>query len=73
MLTICQNDTFVIISSIPFIHLSLLFFFQDCMSEWHKMCSEKGIPVSERFSLSATLGEPVKIRDWQIAGLPVDK
>ena len=24
------------------------------------------------FSLSATLGNPVKIRDWQIAGLPVD-
>jgi len=24
------------------------------------------------FSLAATLGEPVKIRDWNIAGLPVD-
>eukprot|EP00112_Aurelia_sp_Birch-Aquarium-sp1_P020988 Seg5537.1 transcript_id=Seg5537.1/GoldUCD/mRNA.D3Y31 product="Dynein heavy chain 3 axonemal" protein_id=Seg5537.1/GoldUCD/D3Y31 len=30
------------------------------------------IPCSESFSLNSTLGEPVKIREWQIAGLPVD-
>lgn len=45
-----------------------------CVRDWHAMCKERGIPVSpERFSLTTTLGEPVKIRDWQIAGLPVDK
>ena len=27
---------------------------------------------SENFSVNATLGEPVKIRAWHIAGLPVD-
>ena len=37
------------------------------------MCKNKDIPVSEKFSLSEILGDPVKIRDWQIAGLPVDK
>ena len=36
------------------------------------MCKEKEIPVNDNFSLITTLGEPVKIRDWQIAGLPVD-
>ena len=36
------------------------------------MCVEKNIPCSENFSLSGTLGEPVKIRAWNIAGLPVD-
>ena len=36
------------------------------------MCQEKNIPCSEVFSLSNTLGDPVKIRAWQIAGLPVD-
>lgn len=40
---------------------------------WHSMCIEKSIPVSTRFSLSSTLGDAVKIRDWQIYGLPVDK
>ena len=46
---------------------------QDCLKQWYDLCKEKGIPVSDNFSLSNTLGEPVKIRDWQIAGLPVDK
>jgi dynein heavy chain len=35
-------------------------------------CKEKKIPCSDVFSLTNTLGEPVKIRAWQIAGLPVD-
>ena len=30
------------------------------------------IPHSEGCSLVATLGDPVKIRNWQIAGLPRD-
>ncbi|XP_041362756.1 dynein heavy chain 3, axonemal-like isoform X2 [Gigantopelta aegis] len=47
-------------------------FRQDIMKEWHRMCKEKDIPCSEIFSLNQTLGEPVKIRAWNIAGLPVD-
>ena len=35
-------------------------------------CKREMIPCSESFSLNSTLGEPVKIREWQIAGLPVD-
>ena len=30
------------------------------------------IPCTEDFSLSKTLGEPIKIRAWNIAGLPTD-
>lgn len=33
---------------------------------------EKNIPCSENFSLSNTLGDPIKIRSWNIAGLPTD-
>ena len=40
--------------------------------EWTKLCKAKKIPCSDVFSLTGTLGEPVKIRAWQIAGLPVD-
>jgi len=36
------------------------------------MSLEKNIPCSSNFSLTTTLGEPVKIRSWNIAGLPVD-
>ena len=46
---------------------------QEVVVEWHRMCQEKDIPVSAKFNLTDTLGEPVKIRDWQIGGLPVDR
>ena len=36
------------------------------------LCNKEKIPCSENFSLNGTLGEPVTIREWQIAGLPVD-
>jgi dynein heavy chain len=36
------------------------------------LCKAKKIPCSETPSLTNTLGDAVKIRAWQIAGLPVD-
>ncbi|XP_012937339.1 dynein heavy chain 3, axonemal [Aplysia californica] len=47
-------------------------FRQTMVKEWHEQCVSRKIPCSNTFSLSATLGEPVKIRAWNIAGLPVD-
>ncbi|NWJ00116.1 DYH3 protein, partial [Crypturellus undulatus] len=44
----------------------------ECQKQWQALCSEKNIPCSSDFSLSNTLGDPVKIRAWQIAGLPID-
>ncbi|XP_046853911.1 dynein axonemal heavy chain 7-like isoform X3 [Xenia sp. Carnegie-2017] len=43
-----------------------------CTDEWSNICKEKGISCSSDFSLSKTLGEPIKIRAWNIAGLPTD-
>lgn len=37
-----------------------------------KMCHSRNVPCSDEFSLSATLGDQVKIREWNIAGLPND-
>ncbi|XP_049869343.1 dynein axonemal heavy chain 3 [Pectinophora gossypiella] len=39
---------------------------------WNERTIELKIPCSEQFSLITTLGEPVVIRAWNIAGLPVD-
>ncbi|XP_034354027.1 dynein axonemal heavy chain 12 isoform X4 [Arvicanthis niloticus] len=47
-------------------------FRQECTENWSKLCKEKKFPCSEEFSLSKTLGDPVKIRAWNIAGLPTD-
>lgn len=39
---------------------------------WNQACKQLSIPCSEEFSLIDVLGDPVSIRDWNIAGLPVD-
>ncbi len=40
--------------------------------EWVLKCRQAQIPSSEAFSLQQVLGDPVKIRDWNISGLPSD-
>ncbi|CAL8075896.1 unnamed protein product [Calicophoron daubneyi] len=40
--------------------------------EWHQLCKKLEIPCSEVFRIADALGDPVKIRSWNIAGLPVD-
>jgi hypothetical protein len=47
-------------------------YLQELMTGWNKLCTKLGIPCTESFSLIATLGEPIIIRAWNIAGLPVD-
>lgn len=42
------------------------------VEEWLKELSGLEIPHSDNCNLVATLGDPVKIRNWQIAGLPRD-
>lgn len=54
------------------LHHIIYRFVQECLTEWHEQCVHREIPCSSHFSLNLTLGEPVKIRAWQIAGLPVD-
>ena len=51
----------------------LRFNFQECVKQWWTLCKEKGIPVSDNFSLFSTLGDPLSTRAWNIAGLPVDR
>ncbi|KAI9530578.1 hypothetical protein NQZ68_000068 [Dissostichus eleginoides] len=47
-------------------------FRQDCTMSWTKLCKSKKVPSADDFSLSKTLGDPIKIRAWNIAGLPSD-
>ena len=42
------------------------------MNDWMKLGKACGVPCSNEFSLSAILGDQVKIREWNIAGLPND-
>lgn len=45
---------------------------QELTSQWVEGCRARGIPVTDNFSLVGTLGDPVQIRDWNLAGLPTD-
>ncbi|XP_045475837.1 dynein axonemal heavy chain 3 [Harmonia axyridis] len=47
-------------------------FRQEIMKKWNVFAKNSGIPCSDVFSLVTTMGEPVLIRAWNIAGLPVD-
>ncbi|KAI5107507.1 dynein heavy chain 7, axonemal isoform X1 [Silurus meridionalis] len=45
---------------------------QSATEEWIELCKARAIPCSKNVSLMLSLGEPVKIRSWIIAGLPSD-
>eukprot|EP00611_Tribonema_gayanum_P031950 TRINITY_DN936_c3_g3_i1.p1 TRINITY_DN936_c3_g3~~TRINITY_DN936_c3_g3_i1.p1 ORF type:complete len:1333 (+),score=418.63 TRINITY_DN936_c3_g3_i1:367-3999(+) len=47
-------------------------FRQQQLKDWLGYCRQQGIPCSESASLSSTLGDPVRIRQWNIEGLPTD-
>jgi len=42
------------------------------VEQWVAGCQEKEIPTSEKFSLVEVMGDPVIIRNWNIAALPSD-
>ncbi|KAK9812825.1 hypothetical protein WJX72_004356 [[Myrmecia] bisecta] len=44
----------------------------ECLASWVSACQAAGVPCSSRFSLPAALGDAVKIRQWNIWGLPKD-
>ena len=39
---------------------------------WKKVCKEHEVVFSSDYTLRETLGTPVHIRDWNMAGLPSD-
>lgn len=45
---------------------------QKALGKWAEECMLRSIPVTPRFLLSESLGDPMTIRAWEIAGLPND-
>jgi dynein heavy chain, axonemal len=46
---------------------------QETIESWGAKLKEFNIPCSESILISKVLGDPIKIRDWNIAGLPTDQ
>ncbi|CAG7837267.1 unnamed protein product [Allacma fusca] len=44
----------------------------ECINDWVNFVLNMGISCSKHFSLSKTLGSPIKIQAWNIGGLPND-
>lgn len=64
----------ILISSavVAYLGAFTLSFRQDQCCSWVSLCKQCNIPCSDEFSLKNTLGDPVLIRDWNLAGLPTD-
>ena len=45
---------------------------QKIIEAWRNLVRELNIPHSSNYSLTGKLGDPVKIREWMIFGLPND-
>lgn len=45
---------------------------EQCVNDWVALCLKFNIACSQHFSLTQCLGDPVKIQQWNINGLPRD-
>nr|XP_032821318.1 dynein heavy chain 7, axonemal isoform X2 [Petromyzon marinus] len=66
------GDTLVSSGIVAYLGAFISSFRQSQVAEWVDLCRLKKIPYSVDFTLSKTLGDPVKTRAWTIAGLPSD-
>lgn len=62
----------LVLSQFDTLELFIQFSRQELLKLWNEHSLQLGIPCSQNFSLVITMGEPVVIRAWNIAGLPVD-
>ena len=55
-----------------FIFLTQGEFRQRMLTKWTSLLEENKVPHNEGPNIIGTLSDPVKVRSWQIAGLPKD-
>ncbi|XP_052236951.1 dynein axonemal heavy chain 7-like isoform X2 [Dreissena polymorpha] len=70
--TNCTGDVLVSSGIVAYLGCFTSAFRTDQIASWIESVKTRGIPCSEDFSLISTLGDQVKIRAWNIAGLPTD-
>jgi dynein heavy chain len=71
-LTNLTGDVLLSSAVIAYLGAFTLGFRNTILNEWNNKCMEYHIPSSFSFSLASTLGDPIKIRAWNLAGLPND-
>jgi dynein heavy chain len=66
------GDTFLSCAAISYYGPFTGGFRRAIMNSWLERCRNSRIPLSENYSLVATLGDPVEVREWQNYSLPSD-
>jgi dynein heavy chain len=66
------GDVLVSAGAIAYLGAFTLAFRNNGLNEWTKQCRDFRIPCSSGFSMTTTLGDPITIRAWNLAGLPND-
>ena len=66
------GDTLLAAAAIAYLGAFTMPFRDAALSAWADALREAGFVVSSDWSLTNTLGDPVKIREWTIHGLPND-
>lgn len=67
------GDVLVSAGVIAYLGAFTKMFRTDTVKRWAAKLKEYKVPCSETIMLSKVLGDPIKIRDWNIAGLPTDQ
>jgi dynein heavy chain len=71
-LTNLTGDVLLSSAVIAYLGAFTLAFRNQVLSEWNAKCITMKIPSSPQFSLANTLGDPIQMRTWSLAGLPND-
>ena len=66
------GDVLVASGYVAYLGAFLRSYRDNVIDQWIQTLADKAIPRSDKFSLQSVLGDPVKIREWIIAGLPAD-
>ncbi|WIA36351.1 hypothetical protein OEZ86_007670 [Tetradesmus obliquus] len=66
------GDVLLAAASIAYLGAFTSTYRSDCLHGWVKACKAHGVACSEKFKLGVVLSDPVKVRQWNIWGLPKD-
>lgn len=66
------GDVLIAAGAIAYLGAFTKNFRNEILIKWVEKCKASKIPCSDVFSLSKVLGDPIKIRQWAISGLPSD-
>ena len=66
------GDVLICAGYIAYLGAFTLPYREEVLQSWKEALEEKEVPCASAFKLATVLGEPVKIRDWTIDGLPND-